>query len=102
MAAIPLEIIGWVGTVFVLGAYFLLQIKRLGPTSKSYNTLNLVGAFFSSELLLQWCATIVSPKHSLDVGRNLRNREFSQLKAKRSQIIRVYYATLHVCDYGHL
>ncbi len=71
MATLPLEIIGWVGTAFVLGAYFLLQVRKLGPTSRSYNAFNLIGAFFialnsyfngalpSSVLSVAWMAVAI-------------------------------------------
>lgn len=39
-----LEIIGWVGTGLILIAYFLVSIKKLEPTSKTYQFLNLFGA----------------------------------------------------------
>jgi hypothetical protein len=40
------EIIGWVGTVLVLVAYYLITSERLGPKSKAYNLMNLFGALF--------------------------------------------------------
>lgn len=39
-----LEIIGWLGTGLVLVAYFLVSTKKLEPTSKTYQFLNLFGA----------------------------------------------------------
>ena len=38
------EIIGWVGTLLILIAYLLVSVKKLGPTSKTYQFLNLFGA----------------------------------------------------------
>ena len=38
------EIIGWVGTALILTAYLLVSIKKIGPTSKTYQLLNLLGA----------------------------------------------------------
>jgi hypothetical protein len=39
-----LEIIGWLGTILILVAYFLVSIKKIGPTSEKYQLLNLFGA----------------------------------------------------------
>ncbi len=41
---IVIEIIGWVGTLFVVLAYFLVSYKKIQPTSKRYQLLNLFGA----------------------------------------------------------
>lgn len=38
------EIIGWVGTISILFAYFLVSNRKLLPTSKEYQLLNLIGA----------------------------------------------------------
>jgi hypothetical protein len=38
------EIIGWAGTGVILIAYFLVSTKKLEPTSKIYQFLNLFGA----------------------------------------------------------
>jgi hypothetical protein len=38
------EVIGWLGTVFILLAYLLVSIKKIEPTSKIYQALNLFGA----------------------------------------------------------
>lgn len=40
-----LEVIGWLGTGLILVAYFLVSIKKIEPTSKIYQLLNLLGAF---------------------------------------------------------
>ena len=39
-----IEIIGWIGTFFVVLAYFLVSYKKIQPTSKEYQLLNLFGA----------------------------------------------------------
>jgi len=39
-----LEIIGWLGTILILIAYFLVSIKKIEPTSGKYQLLNLFGA----------------------------------------------------------
>jgi len=39
-----LEIIGWLGTILILIAYFLVSTKKIEPTSKTYQFLNLFGA----------------------------------------------------------
>lgn len=38
------EIIGWIGTGLVLLAYFLVSTKKVSPTSKEYQFMNLLGA----------------------------------------------------------
>lgn len=38
------EILGWLGMIIILLAYFLVSTKRLSPTSKKYQLLNLIGA----------------------------------------------------------
>lgn len=38
------EIVGWIGTGLILIAYFLVSTKKLEPTSKTYQYLNLLGA----------------------------------------------------------
>ena len=38
--------LGIVGTICILGAYFLLQTDRLSSRDLSYSVLNAVGAFF--------------------------------------------------------
>jgi hypothetical protein len=39
-----IEIIGWTGTLLILVAYLMVSIKKIGPTSKTYQFLNLFGA----------------------------------------------------------
>lgn len=39
-----LELIGWIGTGLILIAYLLVSIKKIQPTSKVYQLLNLFGA----------------------------------------------------------
>lgn len=38
------DIVGWAGAVLILMAYFLVSTKKLLPTSKSFQWLNLFGA----------------------------------------------------------
>ena len=38
------EIIGWIGTLAILAAYFLVSTKKMAPDSREYQLLNLVGA----------------------------------------------------------
>ena len=40
-----IDIIGWVGTLLVLIAYFLVTNKKIKPEGIAYNSLNLIGAF---------------------------------------------------------
>jgi len=46
MSTIYFEIIGWMGTVAILAAYWLVSTKKISPTSKVYQLLNLFGAGF--------------------------------------------------------
>jgi hypothetical protein len=39
-----IEITGWLGTGLILLAYLLVSIKKIEPTSKIYQALNLLGA----------------------------------------------------------
>lgn len=38
------QIIGWLGTFLIVFAYFLVSTKKVDGQSKSYQTLNLLGA----------------------------------------------------------
>lgn len=38
------NVIGMLGTISVVGAYFLLQLNKIDATGLSYNLLNLFGA----------------------------------------------------------
>jgi hypothetical protein len=38
------EIIGWLGTILILSAYFLVSIKKISSDSMVYQLLNLLGA----------------------------------------------------------
>ena len=38
------QIIGWIGTFLIVLAYFLVSTKKVDGQSKSYQTLNLLGA----------------------------------------------------------
>ena len=40
------NIIGMLGTFFVVGSYFLMQLDKLDPKGFRFNMINLVGAFF--------------------------------------------------------
>ena len=46
------QIIGFIGMVFIVYAYLLLQIKKYTITSFSYQLLNLIGAIL---LLISLC-----------------------------------------------
>jgi hypothetical protein len=39
-----IEILGWLGTFLIVFAYFLVSYKKIQPTSKNYQLLNLFGA----------------------------------------------------------
>lgn len=41
-----IEVVGWIGTALVLGAFFLLQNRRLGPGSWAYLGMNFFGGLF--------------------------------------------------------
>ncbi len=38
------ESIGWIGTVLIVAAYFLVSTNRISATSKNYQLLNFFGA----------------------------------------------------------
>lgn len=38
------QTIGWVGTVLILTAYFLVSTNKVKGTSGAYQTLNIIGA----------------------------------------------------------
>lgn len=39
-----LEIIGWIGTILVVTAYYLITSKKIQVTNKYYKLMNLIGA----------------------------------------------------------
>ena len=39
-----IDIIGMLGTLMVILAYYLLQLERIDPKSLGYNVMNLMGA----------------------------------------------------------
>ena len=46
MASWLIEVVGWTGTGLVLLAFFLLQVRRLGPESWTYLAMNFFGGLF--------------------------------------------------------
>ena len=40
------NIIGMLGTLFVVGSYFLMQLNKLDPKGLRFNLINLAGAIF--------------------------------------------------------
>lgn len=40
----PVQIAGWIGTILIVTAYFLLSFKKISSESKLYQLLNLTGA----------------------------------------------------------
>ena len=44
MAVLVVEVIGWIGVVFLVLAYFLLTHHDLNSRSKLYQWMNLIGA----------------------------------------------------------
>lgn len=44
MASPVIEIVGWIGTVLIVGAYFLLTGGKLKSDSAAYQGMNLLGA----------------------------------------------------------
>ena len=47
-----IDVIGMIGTIMVVLAYYLLQLERTDPKGLTYNVINLVGAGF---LLFSLC-----------------------------------------------
>lgn len=39
------DIIGWIGAILLISAYFLVSNKKISPTSATYQLMNLLGAF---------------------------------------------------------
>ena len=52
MIDILFDIIGMSGTLLVVGAFLMLQLEKLSPTSLAYNLINLSGAVL---LLISLC-----------------------------------------------
>ncbi|MGB1261679.1 MAG: CBU_0592 family membrane protein [Cognaticolwellia sp.] len=52
MIDILFDVIGMSGTLLVVGAFLLLQLEKLSPTSLAYNLINLTGAIL---LLISLC-----------------------------------------------
>ena len=46
MASWIIEVVGWSGTVLVLLAFLLLQVRRFGPGSGVYLGMNFFGGLF--------------------------------------------------------
>ena len=46
MPIIIFEIVGWIGMILILVAYWLVSIRKITPTSNIYQFLNLLGAGF--------------------------------------------------------
>jgi predicted membrane protein len=46
MFAVWHQWLGIVGTIFILGAYFLLQMDRISSRDLSYSVMNAIGASF--------------------------------------------------------
>lgn len=46
MLLLFIEIIGWLGAIFVLAAYILLSINKISSKGYWYQILNLLGAIF--------------------------------------------------------
>ena len=58
MDTLVTDIIGMIGTVLVVLAYYLLQLEKLDPKGLNYNLLNLVGAVFLLISLMELGNTI--------------------------------------------
>ena len=41
-----IEISGWLGTILIVWAYYLVSVRKLDILDQTYQVLNLVGAFF--------------------------------------------------------
>ena len=46
MSILFFEIVGWLGMILILVAYWLVSIRKITPTSNIYQFLNLLGAGF--------------------------------------------------------
>jgi len=47
MANLLIEIVGWIGAILIVIAYFLITSKKLDRESKIYHGMNLVGALLT-------------------------------------------------------
>lgn len=43
---ITVDVIGWLGALLILAAYFLVSFKRVAGDSLAYQSLNVVGSVF--------------------------------------------------------
>jgi len=41
-----IDVLGWIGSMELVVAYYLVSTKRLGPTTYLYQSLNLTGSIF--------------------------------------------------------
>lgn len=46
MPTLLFEIVGWLGTIAIMAAYWLVSVGKISPISKIYQLLNLFGAGF--------------------------------------------------------
>ena len=81
------EVIGWIGTILILSAYFLLTGKKLNEASKVYHGMNLFGgisivvnalingAYPPATLNIVWS---VIAAYGIVKGLKLRSRKFPE------------------------
>lgn len=62
------SISGWIGTILILAAYFLVSSRKIKPTSPVYQLLNLFGAL---GVLLNTFANKAWPAVSLQIAWSL-------------------------------
>ena len=39
------DVIGWIGAILLVSAYFLVSTKKITPSSTTYHLMNFLGAF---------------------------------------------------------
>lgn len=61
-------IAGWIGTILILAAYFLVSSRKIKPTSSAYQLLNLFGAL---GVLLNTLVNKAWPAVSLQIAWSL-------------------------------
>ncbi len=63
VGAVLLEIAGFAGMILILGAYALLSLRKIKPTSRTYQVMNLIGSLFLilySINLFAWASVVLN------------------------------------------
>ncbi len=63
------EILGWYGTIAIVGAYALMSFSIVAPNGWFYQTLNLTGAL--GIIAISWKKEHINPQPSMLSGQSL-------------------------------